>query len=178
MSTTISIDQNAIKQVAERSIQRTMDSHGITDRSQLKDEAIQSAYKHAEETLRAEAEREADPGYQQRKALEEENRLLRMQNEALRNSRPASGTSSGSTVADADIMAQKLGPAVWNHKLDGNGRLQAIGIDPAINTAGFRAEVKEYFGPGSSSMKAAELARVNLARYKLLKNAGKCLRII
>jgi hypothetical protein len=178
MSTsTPNISEAAIRQVAEKTIASTMEAHGLSDRSQLKDEVIQSAYDYAKEKLTAEAEQAADPNYQRRKALEEENRTLKMQLEAVKSSRSASPDSTTSSL-DPDIVARKLGPAVWNHSLDANGRLQACGINPSINTPAFRAEIKQYFGPGSSSMDAAELARTNHGRYKLLKNAGKALRII
>ncbi len=102
-----------------------MNAHGITDRSQLKPEVIERAYAFAKEKLQADAERQADTGYQQRKALEEENRVLKMQNEALRSSRPTQDAPVSKTV-DPSIMALKLGPLVWNHQLDGNG--QATGL--------------------------------------------------
>jgi len=175
-NTPLAIEESAIRQVAEATIKTTMDRHGITDPAQLKPEVIERAYEHAREKLTADAERAADPNYQQRLALEEENRVLRMQNEALKSSRPAQNAPVSKTV-DPSIMAQKLGPLVWNHQLDGNGRLQACGIDPSLNTAGFRQEILDTLGPGSS-IRGAELARTNHARYTLLKHAGKALRII
>ena len=171
------ITDTAIAQVAEQTIRATMSKHGITDRGQLKPEVIADAYQFAKEKLTADAERDADPNYQQRKALEEEVRVLRMQNEALKTARPTTnGTPAGKTI-DPNIMAVKLGPAVWNHQLGASGRLQACGIDPSLNTPGFRQEIIETFGPGSS-IRAAELARADHARYTLLKHAGKALRII
>src|ERR1017187_2932485 len=143
------VTESAIAHVAEQTIKTTMDKHGILDRSQLKDEFIQDAYRFAKEKLTADAEREADPNYQQRKALEEENRVIKMQNEALKSSRPTQNAPASKTV-DPNIMALKLGPLVWNHQLDGNGRLAACGIDPSMNTPGFRLEIMEAFGPGSS----------------------------
>ena len=153
-----------------------MNKNGIVDRNQLKPEVIEDAYRFAKEKLTADAERQADSGYQQRKQLEEEIRLPRMQNEALKSSRP-SQNAPGSKTVDPYIMAQKLGPAIWNHKLDASGSLAACGIDPSLNTPAFRQEIMDTFGPGSS-VQAAELARCNPARYQLLKHAGKALRII
>lgn len=176
MTTESTVSESTVRQLAEQTIQTTMNKHGITDRSQLKPEVIESAYRFAEEKLTADAERAADPGYQQRKALEEENRLLRMQNEALKSSRPSQNAPASKTL-DPSIMAQKLGPAVWNHQLNASGRLAACGIDPSQNTPAFRQEIMETFGPGTS-IQASELARSNPARYQYLKHAGKALRII
>jgi hypothetical protein len=173
----IQVSEAQVKNLAESKITQTCAEHGV-QRGDLKDTVIADAYDWAKEKLTADAERDADPNYQLRESLREENRILKMQIEALKSGRGTTSGPTNSTVMDADMMAQKFGPAVWNHQLNGDGRLQSCGIDPALNTAGFRAEIKEYFGPGSSSMKASELARSNHARYKLLKTAGKCLRLI
>ncbi len=176
-NTPLAIEESAIRQAAQATIRATMDRHGITDPDQLKPEVIERAYAHAKEKLTAEAQQKADPNYQQRKALEEENRLLRMQNSALLSGRPAQGTNAVTKTLDPFVVAQRLGPAVWNHQLNENGRLQAIGIDPAVNSPAFRQEILDTFGKGSS-VRAAELARNNPARYGYLKHAGKALRII
>lgn len=174
---TPAVSEDAIRQVAQETIKATMDRHGITDPSTLKPEVIERAYEHAREKLTAEAERKADPNYLRRVELEEEVRLLKMQNDALRSGQHAKTATASSKTQDPFIVAQRLGPAVWNHQLDANGRLQAIGISPAQNTPALRAEILETFGKGSS-VRAAELARTDHARYEFLKHAGKALRII
>jgi len=179
IATEIKIDETAVRAAAEKTIAETCARHGVT-REELKPEAIEGAYNHAREVVTAEEERKQNPYYQENVRLREELRAARMESQALRDARPGSGQTATTATSgtDPDIVAQRLGPAVWNHQLDSNGRLAACGINPSINTAAFRAEIKEYFGPGSSSMKAAELARTNHPRYKLLKNAGKALRLI
>jgi hypothetical protein len=175
--TTPTVSEDAIRQVAMETIKTTMERHGITDPERLKPEVIERAYEHAREKLTAEAERQADPNYQQRVALEEKIRLLEMQNDALRSGQHAKNATASSKTLDPFTVERKLGPAVWNHQLDSNGRLQAIGVDPSVNTPAFRQEILDTFGKGSS-VRAAELARTDHARYEFLKHAGKALRII
>ncbi len=100
-----------------------------------------------------------------------------MQNEALKSTLPSQNAAAASSTLDPFVVERKLGPLVWNHQLDGNGRLAACGINPALNTPGFRQEILETFGPGSS-VRAAERSAPITARYKLLKHAGKALRIV
>jgi hypothetical protein len=178
MSTTIEVSEQQIAQVAEAKIAETCARHGV-QRDSLKQEVITDAYHYAKDKLTAEAEQAADPNYQLRKSLQEENRLLKMQVAAMRSAGKSQtgDATSASSIADPDTVRVNVGDLQWNHKLDANGRLQACGIDPSLNTSKFRQEIKDTFGPGSS-LRAAELARTNHARYKLLKAAGKCLRII
>ena len=157
-------------------IRTTCQKHGVSP-DRLTEAQHRDARQTATEMVTAEQERMSNPFYQELQAEREKSRLLGMQLDALRSTRNVNAPSAAATVQNADMMAHKLGPAVWNHSLDANGRLQACGIDPGVNTAAFRAEIKEYFGPGSS-VRAAELKRHNPARYDLLKNAGRALRLI
>jgi hypothetical protein len=177
MSTTpTTITEAAIQRVAEAKIAGTCAQHGI-NRDQLKAEVVSDAYTYAKEKLTAEAERAANPYFQQLEQEREKSRLLAMQLEAVKASRVNVGNDTAPAVT-ADMARARLGQLEWNHKLDDNGRLQAIGVDPSTVTAATRAEIMELFGPQSSSARASDLMKANGRRYRSLKEIGKALRII
>ena len=177
MSTdTFTVDENAVKAAAEKSIQVTCDRHGVT-RDQLKDEAIKDAYDHARETLTTEAERQADPHYQENQRLKDELRLAKMQLQAMKD-RQAPSPQSPNSQLSVDVARARVGEVTWNHKFSNAERLAAIGIEPSFDTAQNRAEAKELFAESGASAKASDLFKRDPGRYRKLREFARATRII
>ena len=175
----IQIDESRVRQIAEQSITATLNRHGI-ERSDLKQESIDSAYAHARETVTAEAQRQADPFWQEKQRLKEEMRLLKMQNQALLDGRQNAATAAAApnTQVSVDVARARAGEYRWNVQYGNAERLAAIGIEPGFDTAQNRAEAKELFGSGADSGRANDLAKRDMARYRKLREYAKAIRLI
>lgn len=178
MSTsTITVSEDAIRIEAERMIRQTAEKHGVT-RNELKDEAIQDAYNTAKERLHAEAERKANPYFQERESLRQENERLKLQLDVAQSSRPATSQQPGPRQTTVDEARARAGEYKWNIAYTDAERLAAIGISPEFNTPSNRAECRELFAAGADSGRAADLMKSNPARYRQLREFGRAVRIL
>jgi hypothetical protein len=169
--------ERRVSQLAESKISETLAKHGVT-REQLKTEVINDAYTFAREKLEAEREQASNPYFLENQRLREELRIAKMQTAALRDSKqpvPDEGEKVEITIAKAQA---RVGTGEWNHGLSDAGRLSAVGIDPASVTSATKKEIMEVFGPRSDPHYASNLRKVDPAKYRRLKLAGKVLRLV
>jgi len=164
---TNAVFESQVQQVAERSIQSTMERHNVT-RDQIKPEHIQGAYADARLQLEEKRERESEPLYIALQAEKERNRVMQIQYEALKQSRSNAASNQAPTGVDPHIVRAKLGESAW-FSLTDSQRLVACSVDPMKITAVDKENIRECFGGGNPHF-ASNLMKENPTEYRRLKN--------
>jgi hypothetical protein len=144
-------------------------------------EAREDALNYARNTYAEEQARKSNPMFAENELLRQKLEIAEAQLFASKNARTsaASATSDNAQPAvSVDLARAKLGEYQWNHVLTPNTRLQSIGVQPSEVTPAVRLEIEEVFGSKSTSARASEMFRADPARYRRLREIGRCLRMI
>jgi hypothetical protein len=169
-----------IEREAARLIAVACQKHNLTP-AQLPPGVADNARQSARESLTLEAARRSNPMYGENELLRQKLSNIEAQ---LLASKTATATmasaTSGTTqpVGSVEVARAKLGEYQWNHVLTPDTRLQAIGVAPDSVTPAVRQEIEEVFGRNSTSARATEMFRADPARYRRLREIGRCLRMI
>jgi hypothetical protein len=170
----------AIDRETNRLIAVTCEKHQLHP-SQLPPSAVDDARRVARENYGREEARKSNPMYSENELLRQKLQEAEAQLFASRNAR-TSAASANSLPAQStglvEVARAKLGEYQWNHVMTPATRLQAIGVQPSEVTPAVHQEIEEVFGPKSTSTRASEMFRADPARYRRLKEIGRCLRII
>ena len=158
--------ENQIAQVAEQTIQSTMERHNVT-RAQIKPEFIQDAYDLARGKVEEQRERESDPIYQQLQSEREAHRLTQLQLDIIKQTRSNTANDKAPAISP-EIVRARMGERDWM-SLSDSGRLMACDINPNEVTAVVKEEIRTLFGGGDSHY-ASNFYKENKARYQRLKS--------
>ena len=170
----------AIDRETNRLIAQTCEKHQLHP-SQLPPDAVDDARRTARENYAREEARKSNPMFSENELLRQKLQEVEAQLFASRtahtsaasaNSRPAQSTGL------VEVARAKLGEFAWNHQMTPDTRLQSIGVQPSEVTASVRQEILDVFGSKSTATRATEMFRADPARYRRLKEIGRCLRMI
>ena len=173
-------DEVSIKAAAENIIRAAAAKNGLTV-DQIPQEAKDDALNYARNAYAEQQARKSNPMFAENELLRQKLQTAEAQLFASKNARTSadSATSANTqTVGSVEMSRAKLGEYQWNHVLTPNTRLQAIGVPPSEVTPAVRAEIEEVFGPKTTSARASEMFRADPARYRRLREIGRCLRMI
>ena len=150
---------------------------GLT-REQLPQSAVNDAQRTATAQVEREVAEQENPYFREAQELREKNRLLEMQLSASRDSRPASPQGPGTNVnLTIDRAVAKVGLVNWRVMTDAQ-RLACVGVNPNEVDAATKTEICALFGSQSDSARAADLMKVDRAKYQRLKLIGRVLNMI
>jgi len=169
-----------IDRETSRLIAATCARHNLTV-AELPPGTVDSARQSARESLMLDAARRSNPMYAENELLRQKLSNTEAQLLASKTARTsAASATSGNTqpVGSVELARGKLGEYQWNHVLTPDTRLQAIGVAPESVTTAVRQEIEEVFGRKSTSARASEMFRADPARYRRLREIGRCLRLI
>jgi hypothetical protein len=179
MSTTFCPEQEAaINAEQNRIIAANCAKHGI-QANQLTEGQIADARRTAEQNVEREQALASDPHYARAEQLQEENRQLKMQLAAMKDSRPSPAPNGA--VQNANLTYERaiarVGRANWC-AMSSDQRLASCGISPNEVGATTKDEIRAVFGSNSDSSRASDLMKVSPAKYARLKLIGLALGLI
>jgi hypothetical protein len=178
-STTITAEQ-AIDREANRLIGVACARHNLTV-AELPPGTVESARQSARDSIAREEARRSNPMFAENELLRQKLESAEAQLFASRNAKAsASSATSANTqpIGSVEVARAKLGEYQWNHVLTRATRLQAIGVPPETVTPAVEQEIIEVFGPKTTSTRASEMFRADPARYRRLREIGRCIRLI
>lgn len=161
-----SITEAQINERAEQIINAAMEKHGIADRAQVPQSAVDDAKQTAKEQL----EHEANPFYQQYLEEKQRRELAESQLNALQTARTNTTAHAVAKVSTERVKAQ-MG-ADW-YRLTDAQRLAAIGADPNTD----RELLRKLFGRGAQSAFVVDFQKGQPQRYADLREAARAIGI-
>ena len=163
-------DEFAIQTTTNELIRKAAAKNGMTFED-VPVEAREDAYRFAKAAFQEEKLVKANPLWEQLQAERAAHKLTQTQLDAVKFGRVNVG-NDGQPAITEQIARARLGEAAWMG-MTNEGRLQAIGVNPASVTANTKQECQELFGRKSSSAHASNYMKLNGKRYRELREIAR-----